>query len=136
MSDIREPRYARVPDFEANRKKSLREPYESMTLAAEAYPSAVLHSEEHLTENAARSAVKRIQAGEGGWDAYPNRVAFVQRNPNGAGWDVYVGFHFKDPDREHTNRARAVSEVRAAKILARRLAAARAASRNTRAGEI
>jgi hypothetical protein len=82
-----------------------------MKMAADSYPEAVVHSAGHTTQNAARSAVKRIQAGEGGWDRYPNRVAFVRRNPDGKSWDVAVGFHFRSPDKERSDRQLAAEEA-------------------------
>ncbi len=98
-------------DPEHTRKKSLRTPRESMKIAADIYPKAVVHSEKHASQNAARSGVKRIQAGEGDWSLYPNRVAFVRKNPDGITWDVAVGFHFKSPDRERADAERARQEA-------------------------
>lgn len=46
------------------RKKSLREPEETVRLARENPGKAVIHSEGHTTKNAARSAVKRIHSGQ------------------------------------------------------------------------
>jgi hypothetical protein len=46
------------------KKKSLREPHETVRLAREAAGRAVVHSEGHTTKNAARSAVKRIHSGQ------------------------------------------------------------------------
>lgn len=98
-------------DPEQNRKKTLRSPYQTMQIAADVYPKAVVHSEGHVTQNAARSGVKRIQAGENGWDLFPNRNAFVRKNPDGKTWDVCVGFHFKDRDAERADAERAADEV-------------------------
>lgn len=52
--------------FEPNttKKKSLREPAETVRLAREEKGRAVVHSEGHTTQNAARSAVKRIHSGQ------------------------------------------------------------------------
>lgn len=49
---------------EDTRKKSLREPAETVRLAKASPGKAVVHSEGHATQNAARSAVKRIHAGQ------------------------------------------------------------------------
>lgn len=79
---------------EKSRKKSLRTPGETMRLAADVYPDFVVHSEHHATQNAARSAVKRIQAGKGAWGEYPKRAARATPNADGKTWDVSVGFTF------------------------------------------
>ncbi len=49
---------------ETTKKKSLREPHETVELARQNPGRAVVHSEGHTTKNAARSAVKRIHAGQ------------------------------------------------------------------------
>jgi hypothetical protein len=71
-------------DPEETRKKGLRSPDETIRLAyVEAKrarnmkdkPGAVVHSEGHTTQNAARSAVKRIHAGSfGAWRDFKGRV--------------------------------------------------------------
>lgn len=49
---------------EMTKKKSLREPEETVELAKANPGRAVVHSEGHTTKNAARSAVKRIHSGQ------------------------------------------------------------------------
>lgn len=71
-------------DPEETRKKGLRQPSETIELAyaearrakqAQDEPGAVVHSEGHTTQNAARSAVKRIHAGAfGAWRDFKGRV--------------------------------------------------------------
>lgn len=71
-------------DPEETRKKGLRPPDETIRLAyaeakrakaANEAPGAVVHSEGHTSQNAARSAVKRIHAGAfGAWQEYKGRV--------------------------------------------------------------
>jgi hypothetical protein len=60
---------------ENTRKKSLRSPAETVRLAKEAPGRAVVHSEGHATQNAARSAVKRIHAGQfSAWKENKGRI--------------------------------------------------------------
>jgi hypothetical protein len=60
---------------EATKKKSLRAPAETVRLAREAEGKAVVHSEGHTTKNAARSAVKRIHAGQfSAWREYKGQL--------------------------------------------------------------
>lgn len=71
-------------DPEETRKKGLRTPDETIRLAYDeakrakaekSEPGAVVHSEGHTTQNAARSAVKRIHAGSfGAWRDFKGRV--------------------------------------------------------------
>ncbi len=71
-------------DPSKTRKKRLRDPYETVAAAKrEAVlaaregkePGAVIHSEGHTTENAARSAVKRIHSGQfSAWREYKGKI--------------------------------------------------------------
>lgn len=80
-------------DPETMRKKRLREPEETIAMAREVAPRAVVHSEGHVSDNAARSAVKRIHAGQfGAWREYHGRLhAYVIPYDDGT-WAVAVAW--------------------------------------------
>jgi hypothetical protein len=70
-------------DPESTRKKRIRSPEETVRLAQEAAaearergdePGAVVHSEGHITQNAARSAVKRIHSGKYLWGQWAGKI--------------------------------------------------------------
>lgn len=57
------------------KKKGLRTPYETVELAKEQPGKAVIHSVGHVSQNAARSAVKRIHAGQfSAWREYKGLI--------------------------------------------------------------
>jgi hypothetical protein len=86
-------------DPSTTRKKRLRTPEETVRaarkLAAEAEargeePGAVVHSEGHTTENAARSAVKRIHSGRFLWGQWKGSIhAYVVPYDDGT-WGVAI----------------------------------------------
>jgi len=86
-------------DPSTTRKKRLRAPAETVEaarkLAVEAArkgeePGAVVHSEGHTTENAARSAVKRIQSGRFLWGQWAGKIhAYVIPYDDGT-WGVAI----------------------------------------------
>lgn len=60
---------------ETTKKKSLREPAETVRLARANPGQAVVHSEGHTTKNAARSSVKRIHAGQfSAWRDFKGKI--------------------------------------------------------------
>lgn len=59
---------------DTTRKKKLRSPAETVQLAKEHAGKAVVHSKGHTTENAARTAVKRIHSGQYLWAEWAGKI--------------------------------------------------------------
>lgn len=79
-------------DPDTTRKKKLREPGETVALAQKHKGKAVIHSKGHTTENAARTAVKRIHSGQFLWSEWKDQIhAYVVPEQDNPGhWAVAV----------------------------------------------
>lgn len=63
-------------------KKAMRRPKDTVRLAMDAYPDWVVHSEGHVSRNAARTSQKYIRARRGAWEEFEEYNLEVQVFPD------------------------------------------------------